>query len=647
MKLSELFVKDAMDLALTTTGKSETLQHLAERFAATGGVSDVPAYVAALEAREAQSTTGVGDEIAIPHAQHESIKSAAIVFGRSEQGVEWASFDGQPAKLIFMIAAPAGGGGEHLQALAKLSSVLMNPEAKAELLTAGTPDEVVAIFQKYEEPQEEEAVEEASATETSNDDVYILAVTACPTGIAHTYMAEEKLKQAGKAAGLKIKVETNGQTGIGNRLTKEDIEKATAIIVAADKQVEMARFDGKPVIITKVADGINKADELVERASHADAPIYHAADNASTEEETVENESLGRQFYKHLMNGVSHMLPFVVAGGILIAISFFWGINSADPKNAEYNQIAEVFMRIGKMSFAMMLPMLAGFIGQSLADRPGLVVGFMGGVFANPGILTDFTTGGVFSTDYVSSGFLGALIAGFLAGGVIWFLKWFFSWLPKSLEGLKPIFLFPVFGVLIMGLLMLFVVNGPMGAVMNGLMSFLNGIPREFGIALGFLVGAMMSIDMGGPINKAAYVTGTALVTASNGAGSDVMAAVMVGGMVPPLAIAIAATINKNLWSEAERNSALVNYVMGAAFITEGAIPFAAGNPLKVIPPLAFASGLSGALSMGFGIVSLVPHGGLFAALVNGVTNPIMFVVIWLIGGVVGALLLNITLRKK
>lgn len=347
------------------------------------------------------------------------------------------------------------------------------------------------------------------------------------------------------------------------------------------------------------------------------------------------------------MNGVSHMLPFVVAGGILIAISFFWGINSADPKNAEYNQIAEVFMRIGKMSFAMMLPMLAGFIGQSLADRPGLVVGFMGGVFANPGILTDFTTGGVFSPDYVSSGFLGALIAGFLAGGIIWFLKWFFSWLPKSLEGLKPIFLFPVFGVLIMGLLMLFVVNGPMGAVMNGLMNFLNSIPREFGIALGFLVGAMMSIDMGGPINKAAYVTGTALVTASNGAGSDVMAAVMVGGMVPPLAIAIAATINKNLWSEAERNSALVNYVMGAAFITEGAIPFAAGNPLKVIPPLAFASGLSGALSMGFGIVSLVPHGGLFAALVNGVTNPIMFVVIWLIGGVVGALLLNITLRKK
>ena len=648
MKLSDLFIKEAMDLSLKTTTKSETLAHLAGNFASLGKVSDVDAYVAALEAREAQSTTGVGDEIAIPHAQHESITEAAIVFGRSEQGIEWESFDGQPAKLIFMIAAPAGGGGEHLQALAKLSSVLMNPEAKAALLQAGSADEVVEVFKKFEAPQEE-AVEEVTEEATpSNEDVYVLAVTACPTGIAHTFMAEEKLKQAGKAAGYKIKVETNGQSGIGNRLTKEDISRATAIIVAADKQVEMARFDGKPVIITKVADGINKADELVARAAKADAPIYHAGEDAGATDESVEGESLGRQFYKHLMNGVSHMLPFVVAGGILIAVSFFWGITSFDVKDtANYNPIAEAIFRMGKLAFAMMLPMLAGFIGQSIADRPGLVVGFMGGVFANPALFTDFATGGVFAEGYVSSGFLGALIAGFLAGGIISFLKFAFSWLPKSLEGLKPIFLFPVFGVLIMGALMLFVINGPMGAVMNGLTNFLANVPRELGMVLGFLVGAMMAIDMGGPINKAAYVTGTALVTSAGAAGSDVMAAVMVGGMVPPLAIAIAATLNKNLFTEAERNSAYVNYVMGAAFITEGAIPFAAAHPLQVIPSLAFASGVSGALSMAFGIVSRVPHGGLFAAFVNGVSNPLAFVLIWLVGGIIGALLLNITLSKK
>ena len=648
MKLSDLFIKEAMDLSLKTTTKSETLAHLAGNFASLGKVSDVDAYVAALEAREAQSTTGVGDEIAIPHAQHESITEAAIVFGRSEQGIEWESFDGQPAKLIFMIAAPAGGGGEHLQALAKLSSVLMNPEAKAALLQAGSADEVVEVFKKFEAPQEE-AVEEVTEEATpSNEDVYVLAVTACPTGIAHTFMAEEKLKQAGKAAGYKIKVETNGQSGIGNRLTKEDISRATAIIVAADKQVEMARFDGKPVIITKVADGINKADELVARAAKADAPIYRAGEDAGATDESVEGESLGRQFYKHLMNGVSHMLPFVVAGGILIAVSFFWGITSFDVKDtANYNPIAEAIFRMGKLAFAMMLPMLAGFIGQSIADRPGLVVGFMGGVFANPALFTDFATGGVFAEGYVSSGFLGALIAGFLAGGIISFLKFAFSWLPKSLEGLKPIFLFPVFGVLIMGALMLFVINGPMGAVMNGLTNFLANVPRELGMVLGFLVGAMMAIDMGGPINKAAYVTGTALVTSAGAAGSDVMAAVMVGGMVPPLAIAIAATLNKNLFTEAERNSAYVNYVMGAAFITEGAIPFAAAHPLQVIPSLAFASGVSGALSMAFGIVSRVPHGGLFAAFVNGVSNPLAFVLIWLVGGIIGALLLNITLSKK
>ncbi|MGY3724962.1 PTS system, fructose-specific IIC component [Granulicatella balaenopterae] len=638
MKLSELFNTKAMNLAMQSSEKNEALVELASLLV-DGEEKEL--YVEALKEREAQSTTGVGEEIAIPHAQHEVIKKAAIVFGRKAEGLEWESFDEQPAKLFFMIAAPVGTG-EHLQALAQLSSVLMQPSVKGALLKAQTPEEVVAIFAEFDEEPEEAEVEEVIS---SKDEPYILAVTACPTGIAHTFMAEEKLKQAAKNLGVKIKIETNGQAGINNKLTAKDIKEATAIIVAADKQVEMARFHEKPVIITKVADGINKAEELVTKAIHADAPIYHANHEVAMEE-LSENESFGRQFYKHLMNGVSHMLPFVVAGGILIALSFFWGINAFNPEDPSYNPMAQFFMTAGKLSFAMMLPMLAGFIGQSIADRPGLVIGFMGGIFANPGVISDFSGTGIFQ-DALPSGFLGALIAGFLAGGIVWCLKKAFAWLPKSLEGLKPIFIYPVLGVLSMAFLMLFVINGPMGAVMNGIMNFLNSIPTEWSIVLGFVVGAMMSIDMGGPINKAAYVTGTALVASSNGAGSDVMAAVMVGGMVPPLAIAMSATINKHLWSEEERSGALVNYVMGAAFITEGAIPFAASNPLKVIPSLALGAGTAGALSMLFNCVSKVPHGGLFAVLVGGVTNPLMYILSWIIGGIVGALLLNITLRKK
>lgn len=662
MKLAQLFVKAAMDLNLQTEDKATTLRYLAERFGQVGGVSDVDSYIEKLSAREAQSTTGVGDEIAIPHAQDATIKEAAIVFARSPKGVEWASFDGQPAKLIFMIAAPEGGG-EHLQALAKLSSILMKPEAKFALLEAETAEAVVEVIAHYEAEKE---ASEATATKTdektevatkatnqdapsqATEDVYILAVTACPTGIAHTYMAEEKLNQAAKKAGYTIKVETNGQTGVGNRLTKADIDRATAVIVAADKQVEMARFDGKPVIVTKVADGINKATELVERAAAKEAKIYRAnpGDQVALDENSNEKESLGRQFYKHMMNGVSHMLPFVVAGGILIAFSFFWGINSANPSDPTYNEIAHVLKTLGDLSFAMMLPVLAGFIGQSIADRPGLVIGFMGGVFANPGVLSSFNDEGIFA-DTIASGFLGALVAGFLAGGIVWVLRKALSWLPRSLEGMKPIFLYPVLGVLIMGLLMFFVINAPMGAVMLGLQNLLNSVPRELSLVLGFLAAAMMSIDMGGPLNKAAYVTGTALVTAADGAGSDVMAAVMIGGMVPPLAIAISATLNKTLWAPEQRNSALVNYVMGAAFITEGAIPFAAVNPLKVIPSLAVGSGVAGALSMLFGSVSYVPHGGLFAVIAGGVTNPVMYIASWLVGGFVGAILLNLLLKKE
>jgi len=652
MELSDLIHKESMDLSLPTDTKSETLRHLTERFSEAGGISDVDDFVEGLEARESQSTTGVGDEIAIPHAQHESVKEAAIIFGRNKDGIEWESFDEQPAKLIFMIAAPEGGGNEHLDALAKLSTVLMNADAKAALLDASDADEVLAVFKSYEEDDREAVVEndeesEAPVEDALDDEVYLLAVTACPTGIAHTFMAEEKLKQAGEKAGYKIKVETNGQNGIENRLTREDIEKATAIIVTADKQVEMARFDGKPLINTKVADGINKADELVERAAKKDAKIYRADGSREAESyDEGEDESLGRRFYKHLMNGISHMLPFVVAGGILIALSYFWGLEAADPTHATYSPIAQFLSVTGNMAFAMMLPVLAGFIGESMGDRPGLIIGFMGGIFANPEALTSFTGDGTFAGTE-ASGFLGALVAGFLAGGIIWLLRKAFAWLPKALDGMKPIFIYPVLGVVIMSFLMFFVVNAPMAYIMNALMNGINAIPQEYTVILGFVVAAMMSIDMGGPINKAAYVTGTALVTASNGQGSNVMAAVMVGGMVPPLAIAVAATINKNLWSKEERSSALINYIMGASFITEGAIPFAAQNPLKVIPSLAFGSGIAGALSMFFGSVSYVPHGGVFAVFAGGVTNPLMYLLSWVIGGIVGGLILNFVLREK
>jgi len=503
----------------------------------------------------------------------------------------------------------------------------MNPEAKEQLLEASTPEEVINIFEQFEEDEESDSEAEDVGNEEppGDDEPYLVAVTACPTGIAHTYMAEEKLKQASENAGYNIKVETNGQSGVGNKLTKEDIDRATAVIITSDKQVEMGRFDGKPLINTKVADGINKADELVEKAANKDAQVYHASGDTQAEEvDDYNDESIGRKFYKHLMNGISHMLPFVVAGGILIALSYFWGINAADPTHETYSPIAQFFSITGNMAFAMMLPMLAGFIGQSMGDRPGLVIGFMGGIFSNPATLTAFSQEGVFG-QIEASGFLGALVAGFLAGGIVWVLKRAFAWLPKALDGMKPIFIYPILGVLIMAFLMFFVINAPMVFIMNGLVGVINSIPSEYTFILGFVVAAMMSIDMGGPINKAAYVTGTALVTASAGSGSNVMAAVMIGGMVPPLAIAISATIKKDLWSAEERNSALVNYVMGAAFITEGAIPFAASNPLKVIPALAIGSGVGGALSMVFGSVSQVPHGGVFAVLAGGVSQPFLY----------------------
>ncbi|MDO4814409.1 MAG: fructose-specific PTS transporter subunit EIIC [Gemella sp.] len=640
MKLTSLINYDLVQFSFSAADKKEALDKLTSMLVTEKVIANKDNFLNALLAREAQSTTGVGDEIAIPHAKSADFDKATVIYAKSDNGVEWESFDGQKAKHIFMICAPEGGSDEHLKALSTLSTALMDNDVKIGLNAAKTSTDVKEVFERFVAKTEAPA---AAATPTSSEKPYIIAVTACPTGIAHTFMAAEKIKETAKALGADVKVETNGQIGVENKLTKEDIERAAGVIVAADKKVEVARFNGKPTIITKVADGINKPEELVKTILDGKAPVYTHSGEVSSEEETA-NESLGRRAYKHLMEGVSNMLPFVVAGGMLIAISFIWGITAFDPKAADYNQFAATLFWFGKLAFSMMLPILAGFIGRSIADRPGFIIGMFGGILADPSILSAATDNQLLT--YTPSGFLGALVAGFLAGGIVKALKLAFAWMPRSLDGLKPIFIFPILGTVLMGLLMIFVINAPMAAVMEGLKSFISGLEQggTSALVLGFVVAAMMSIDMGGPINKAAYVTGTALLTASGTAGSGVMAAVMIGGMVPPLAIALSATLFKNLWPAAQRDGAFVNYVMGLAFITEGAIPFAASNPAKVIPALLVGSGIAGALSMTFGSVSTAPHGGIFAVLAGGVTNPAMYLVSLLVGALVSAVLLRVLL---
>lgn len=645
MNLTQLIQFDLIQFGFTAKDKKDALNKLTDMLVEESIIGNKDEFYKALLEREELSTTGVGDGIAIPHAKASCFEKAMIIYAKSDAGVEWESFDSQPAKHIFMICAPANGADEHLKALATLSTALMNPEVKGKLDNATTKEEVKTIFEDFVKSSEE-VKEEPKEESGSEDKKYIIAVTACPTGIAHTFMAAEKIKEAAKEMGLDVKVETNGQIGVENKLTKDDIERAVGIIVAADKKVEIARFDGHPTLFTKVADGINKPKELIQTVLDGNAAIYHHSGEKSSSEST-EGESVGRKIYKYLMEGVSNMLPFVVAGGILIALSFFWGINAFNPEDASYNKFAELLFVLGKLAFSMMLPILAGFIGRSIADRPGFIVGMVGGILADPSIL------GLKSAtwlNYTPSGFLGALVAGFLAGGIIIALRYIFSWIPRSLDGIKPIFLFPVLGSFIMGVLMLFLVNAPMAFIMTSFKNFIEALSGGEKVILGFVVGSMMAIDMGGPINKAAYVTATALVTTSGTTGSDVMAASMVGGMIPPLAIALSATIYKNLWPETQRGSALVNYVMGFAFITEGAIPFAASNPIRVIPPLFLSSGVAGALSMIFDCRSKAPHGGMFAVLVGAVTNPVMYLLALVIGTVMGAFLLILSLnlgRKK
>jgi len=645
MNLTQLIQFDLIQFGFTAKDKKDALNKLTDMLVEEGIIGNKDEFYKALLGREELSTTGVGDGIAIPHAKASCFEKAMIIYAKSDEGVEWESFDAQPAKHIFMICAPANGADEHLKALATLSTALMNPEVKGKLDNATTKEEVKTIFEDFVKSTEE--VKEKPKEESGSEDKkYIIAVTACPTGIAHTFMAAEKIKEAAKEMGLDVKVETNGQIGVENKLTKDDIERAVGIIIAADKKVEIARFDGHPTLFTKVADGINKPKELIQTVLDGNAAIYHHSGEKSSSEST-EGESVGRKIYKYLMEGVSNMLPFVVAGGILIALSFFWGINAFNPEDPSYNKFAELLFVLGKLAFSMMLPILAGFIGRSIADRPGFIVGMVGGILADPSILGLKSAAWL---NYTPSGFLGALVAGFLAGGIIIALRYIFSWIPRSLDGIKPIFLFPVLGSFIMGVLMLFVVNAPMAFIMTSFKNFIEALSGGEKVILGFVVGSMMAIDMGGPINKAAYVTATALVTTSGTAGSDVMAASMVGGMIPPLAIALSATIYKNLWPETQRGSALVNYVMGFAFITEGAIPFAASNPIRVIPPLFLSSGVAGALSMIFDCRSRAPHGGMFAVLVGAVTNPVMYLLALVIGTVMGAFLLIFSLnlgRKK
>ncbi|WP_207940752.1 PTS system fructose-specific transporter subunit IIABC [Enterococcus sp. DIV2402] len=634
MQINDLLIKDAMIMDLQATDKKGAIDEMIQKMYDAGRISDIETYKEGILAREAQTSTGLGDGIAMPHAKNAAVKEATVLFAKSSKGVDYEALDGQPTYLFFMIAAPEGANDTHLQALAALSRQLINPDFVAKLKVAKTPEEVQATFAEAEKAEAEEKAAEKAAEatiETTSNRPFIVAVTACPTGIAHTYMAEDSLKKKAKELGVDIKVETNGSEGIKNRLTTQDIERATGVIVAADKKVEMARFDGKHLVNRPVGDGIRKTEELINLALSGSAPIYHG-DGSASSEESSEKGSIGQEIYKNLMNGVSHMLPFVIAGGILIAISFmvdqFIGVpNDALGQLGSYNQAAAWFNQIGGAAFGFMLPVLAGFIAMSIGDRPGLVAGFAAGALANAG----------------GAGFLGALLGGFIAGYVIVFLRKLLKGLPKSLDGIKTILFYPFFGLLITGFIML-LVNVPMKAINDGLNGFLQSLDGANAALLGALLAGMMAADLGGPINKAAYVfgTGTIAATVAQG-GSIVMAAVMAGGMVPPLAIFVATRLFKNKFTKQENEAGLTNIVMGLSFVTEGAIPFAAADPLRAIPSFIVGSALTGGLVGAFGIRLMAPHGGIFV--VPLLSNPLLYLAFVAIGAVVSGILLGI-LRK-
>ena len=626
MHINDLLKPESIALGVSApASKEEAIRLLADYMEKGGNLSDKEQYVKDVLIREESGTTGLGDGIATPHAKSDGVKAAGLAAMTVPAGMDFAAMDGNPSRLFFMIAAPNGANDEHLAILSKLATMIMDPDFKEALIAAKSVDEFRKLIDDKENDRFVAPGADAAAAEAkpAADHIQILAVTACPTGIAHTFMAAESIEQHAKKRGLTVKVETNGSAGVKNVLTPEEIAAADGIIVAADKNVAMSRFDGHRVVITKVADGINKADELIDRALSGSAPVYRASGTDTAEgADAAENESLARQIYKHLMNGVSHMLPFVVGGGILIALAFLFDDYSINPSKFGSNTpLAKFFMDVGGASFGFMLPVLAGFIGMSIADRPGLAVGFVGGALAGQ----------------TGTGFLGALLAGFVGGYAVNALKKVFAGLPASLDGIKPILLYPFFGILIMGLISLYIIAPPVSAINNWMIETLGGMDPSARVLMGLIVGGMMAVDMGGPINKAAYVTGTGLLASGE---YHVMAAVMAGGMVPPLAIALATTLFKNRFTESQRKAGITNYVMGLSFITEGAIPFAASDPVRVIPSMVVGSALAGALTMFFDCTLRAPHGGIFV--VPTIGNPLMYLVSILIGAVVGAVILSL-----
>ena len=656
MKITDLLKSQSILLNASPTNKADAIYTLGDLMDKGGNLSDKAEYLEAVFAREESGSTGLGDGIATPHAKSAGVKEAGLAAMVVPNGVDFEALDGQPSRLFFMIAAPEGAADTHVEVLSKLATMVIDPDFKNALIQSATVNRFLELITAKEEGNFDPSVEgyikkedekapsitdaiEAKATEAiekvvpkvsvDNPHYEVLAVTGCPTGIAHTYMAAESLERKAKEMGISLKVEKNGASGIKDALTAEEIEHAKCIIVASDRQVEMARFDGKPMIQTKVANGINKAEELLREAMSGAAPVYHASqsDKDSAESAIDAKDSFGRQIYKHLMNGVSHMLPFVIGGGILIALAFLF--DTFDPANAKNfgsgTPLSAFLMKIGGASFGFMLPVLAGYIAMSIADRPGLVAGFVGGLLASQG----------------GSGFLGALIAGFAAGYLVLLVKKLVSGLPQALEGTKPVLFYPVLGVLFIGIAITFIINLPVSALNEWLMNSLQTMGTTSRVLLGLVFGAMMSVDMGGPVNKAAYVIGTgALATGEYG----IMAAVMAGGMVPPLAIALCTTFFPSRFTEAERKSGITNYIMGLSFITEGAIPFAAADPIRVLPSCIIGAGTAGALSMFFECTLRAPHGGIFV--VPTIGNPLLYLASIAIGSVVACIILAIVKPK-
>lgn len=629
MKITDLLDESSIILNLEASSKEDVLNKVINLMNKTGNLNNKEEYSKLVFNREKEGTTGVGDGIAIPHGKGKSVKTAKLVAAVVPKGVNYDSLDGEDVKLIFLIAAPDGNNNLHLEVLSRLSTLLMNKEFKEKLINSKSAKEFLEVINEAEEKKDLKK-EDNKKAKSDNENYELLAITACTTGIAHTYMAAESLENKGKEIGHKIKVETQGQTGTKNKLTNEEIEKAKAIIIASDIKIDLKRFNGKKILRVKVSEAIKEPEKLIEKALTEELPVHHE-NNKNNEEET--ETKFGGNIYKHLMSGVTHMLPFVVGGGILIAISFLLDDYSINPANFGMNTpIAALFKTIGGFAFNFMLTILAGYIAYSIADRPGLAVGFVGGAIAING--TTFSSLTNPDVTLVSSGFLGALLAGFIGGYIVILLRKLFNFLPKSLEGMKPILIYPVLGIFLMGVIMIFI-NPFVGKINTGLNSFLESMSGTNKVILGMILGGMMSIDLGGPFNKAAYTFGTGMLASGQ---YDIMAAVMAGGMVAPLAIAILATFFKKKLLKKERQSALLNYIMGAAFITEGAIPFASSDPVRVLVSSIIGSAITGGLSMFFGCTLMAPHGGIFVIPVVG--NPLMYIVSIAVGSIVAALIM-------